>query len=270
MKGNIRRILYFIAYPLLLLGITRKFFRIMHHFSVHYEDENICRKISPELKVQYGPFKDMKYAKALAAGSALLPKLTGTYEDELHPFIETMISQQPELVIDIGCAEGYYANGIAMRLPDTEVWAIDTDTYALELCKQNAIANHQQASIKTNTTIDFSLLPAHLSIAVICDCEGYEKELFDEQSIPHLTRANLLIELHDCNDDEISKILLPRFEKTHQLTLIKSNPKKKCSDYPHLNKYQSWLHDRLLDERNGIIMYWAFLESKILNSSVKS
>ena len=108
---------------------------MMHHFSVHYQDEKLCRKISPELKVQFGPFKDLKYAKALAAGSAILPKLTGTYEDELHPFIDMMITQQPDLVIDIGCAEGYYANGMAMRLPDTEVWAIDTDTYALELCK---------------------------------------------------------------------------------------------------------------------------------------
>ena len=270
MKGNTRRILYFMAYPLLIFGMARKFFRMMHHFSVHYQDEKLCRKISPELKVQFGPFKDLKYAKALAAGSAILPKLTGTYEDELHPFIDMMITQQPDLVIDIGCAEGYYANGMAMRLPDTEVWAIDTDTYALELCKQNAIANHQQARVITKTTIDFSFLQAHQSIALICDCEGYEKEMFDEQSISHLTRANLLIELHDCNDDEISKVLLPGFEKTHQLTLIKSNPKKKCSDYPHLQQYQSWLDDRLLDERNGIIMHWAFLESNLLIGSIKS
>jgi hypothetical protein len=38
-----------------------------------------------EMTVRSGPFQGMRYPGAEAAGSALIPKLLGSYQRELHP-----------------------------------------------------------------------------------------------------------------------------------------------------------------------------------------
>src|SRR6478672_6897407 len=76
---------------------------------------NTLMKIAPGLVVQHGPFKGMKYPGVNSVGSALIPKLLGSYERELHPLIDSICAGQYDQVVDIGCAEGYYAVGLAMR-----------------------------------------------------------------------------------------------------------------------------------------------------------
>ena len=61
--------------------------------------------------VQTGPFAGMKYV--CQSTGALCPKLLGCYESELHPAIAKAISRQPKNIINVGCAEGYYAIGMA-------------------------------------------------------------------------------------------------------------------------------------------------------------
>lgn len=50
-----------------------------------------------------------------------VPNLVGSYESELHLQIEQLILERPQVVIDVGCAEGYYAVGLAQRLPDATI-----------------------------------------------------------------------------------------------------------------------------------------------------
>jgi hypothetical protein len=54
-----------------------------------------------------------------AVGSALIPKLLGCYEAELHGVIACALNTTYDTIIDIGCAEGYYAVGLALHFPDT-------------------------------------------------------------------------------------------------------------------------------------------------------
>ena len=63
--------------------------------------------------VQQGPFRGLQYIDN-SVGSTLPPKLMGTYERELIWVIDEMISTEPDIIIDIGAAEGYYAVGLAM------------------------------------------------------------------------------------------------------------------------------------------------------------
>jgi hypothetical protein len=49
------------------------------------------------------------------------PKFLGTYERELHRVIERAIWRRPKYVLNIGCAEGFYAVGLAIRLNDAQV-----------------------------------------------------------------------------------------------------------------------------------------------------
>src|SRR4051812_47368421 len=60
--------------------------------------------------VASGPFRGMRYT-ACAAGVA--PKVLGTYERELHDWIVGLSSRGYECVVNVGCAEGYYAVGLA-------------------------------------------------------------------------------------------------------------------------------------------------------------
>ena len=58
--------------------------------------------------VMHGPFAGMTYV-AEATEGALIARLLGVYESELHPHIEAFAAEGLDCVIDVGCAEGYYA-----------------------------------------------------------------------------------------------------------------------------------------------------------------
>ena len=74
-----------------------------------------------------GPFKGMKYSKQVKTfGTSIFNKLLGTYEREITPFIETIIKKNYKFIHDIGCAEGYYAEGLALKTK-ANVIAYDID-----------------------------------------------------------------------------------------------------------------------------------------------
>ncbi len=149
-------------------------------------------------QVQTGPFAGMRYIEE-ARSSALLPKLIGTYEDELHPTLESALAVPYTAVVDIGCAEGYYAVGLALRLPAATVYAYDQEPEARELCRELARRNGvaDRVVIRDQFTPDkLGELPAG-RVLVICDVDGYEAELFDPTTAHHWEETDLIVELHD-------------------------------------------------------------------------
>src|SRR5207302_355482 len=64
-----------------------------------------------------GPFAGMEYVSAATEG-ALVPRLLGTYESELHPHLQAFAEAGLDCVVDVGCAEGYYAVGLARMMPE--------------------------------------------------------------------------------------------------------------------------------------------------------
>ena len=103
-------------------------------------------------------------------------------------------------VLDIGCAEGYYAAGCARLWPVSEVYAYDIDPTALRLCAALADANgvakrvHVRGACTPETLISFDF-PQGRSL-IISDCEGYEAALFTPSTLPYLAGCDLLIEVH--------------------------------------------------------------------------
>ena len=84
-----------------------------------------ARKDVPRTEVwsgQSGPFAGMSCISE-AICSSLVPKLLGSYESELHQVLNQILETDYQNVIDIGCAEGYYAVGLALRLPNARVYA---------------------------------------------------------------------------------------------------------------------------------------------------
>lgn len=178
-------------------------------------------------QVRHGPFKGLRYASEGSEGSALVPKLLGSYENELHPWIETLREKDYLAVVDIGCAEGYYAIGLARLLPQAHVFAYDTNPAAREACArmadQNGVADRVTiGSFCSGETLRALDLPPRSLI--ICDCEGYETTLFDRDTTASLGQADLLIECHDLLGRPITRTLTDLFSDTHDVAVIETMP----------------------------------------------
>ena len=95
-------------------------------------------------RVQSGPFAGLVYPDTTLNAHAT-PKLLGCYEAELHPALDQVLQTAYDSVVDIGSAEGYYAVGLALKLPEPERWrrvyAYDMDADARELGRQTIAAN---------------------------------------------------------------------------------------------------------------------------------
>src|SRR5207248_9814438 len=83
-----------------------------------------------------------------SVGSVYKPKLMGTYELELHPIIEQLCKQQFNRIIDVGAAEGYYAVGMAIRSPASEVIAFETTAEGQALIAELAELNEVKARVE--------------------------------------------------------------------------------------------------------------------------
>ena len=96
------------------------------------------------LLVLGGPFKDLEYLSKSLEG-CYVPKILGCYEQPLHTTIEKVIATHYDVVLNIGSAEGYYAAGLAKRMPKTLIKAFDLNKSVKEpilgLLQTNKIKN---------------------------------------------------------------------------------------------------------------------------------
>jgi len=227
----------------------------------------IARELFPTLTVATGPFQGMRYPNLRSVGSTLLPKLLGSYESEIHPAFETLLSTQYNTVIDIGCAEGYYAVGLGVRLKDAEVYAFDTDPRAREACREMATLNGIGDRVHISGFCDKATLvslPLGERALIITDCEGYEKELFDTETAAALDKHDLIVEAHDFIDIGISQYIRDTFSKTHCIRSIKSTDDiQKAYTYQYVQLKGFNLDERrlIMGERRPAIMEWLVMTS---------
>lgn len=229
----------------------------------------LCDKIFASKTVLHGPFKGMKYPHMDSVESGLYPKLLGCYEKELEAQITYILEQRYAAIIDIGCAEGYYAVGFAMRCQDAEVYAFDIDQHARSLCEQMARLNGVQVHLgglcNQDTLLNMSLKGRSL---ILADCEGYEVELFTRDLVRQLKGHDFLIETHDFKNIVITGELLKAFHDTHECEVIESiDDIIKAYDYEYDEIASLPLADRrqLVGEGRPQIMRWIFAKSKSPN-----
>jgi len=225
----------------------------------------ILESLSRDLSVLHGPFKGMVYPEFKSIGSAIAPKVLGSYERELHQILEEICLNDYSEIVDVGCAEGYYAVGLAMRLPKAKVFAFDINDEAIHLCKQMAQLNNVAERLITGSFCDANVLqsiPYTKRALIISDCEGYEKQLFTKDIVPTLATHDLLIEVHDFLDIEISSVIRQRFGSTHSITTIRSIDditKAHTYEYDELRKYSLDVRRRFLGENRPHIMEWLYM-----------
>lgn len=201
-------------------------------FGVRCHDDFYVRKyLAGKYQVIWGLFKGMRYLN-ISHCSALIPKLVGTYEEEISGWLKD--SKKYLNIINLGSAEGYYAVGLALKNAATNVLAVDISPNARKMCKKliklNRVKNVHVKSFLTKE--DFKIMRGGL---IVSDIEGDEVEIINPQRNRDLLDYDYIIECHDFIRPSTS-ILINRFRKSHIVDLVL---KKDCcpEDYPHLKRY---------------------------------
>jgi SAM-dependent methyltransferase len=207
--------------------------------------------------VRRGPFEGMRYLEGIDHRSVdLIGKVAGTYERELHPAVERWLEDPPALVLNVGCAEGYYAVGLARAIPQTRVVAYDISAEAREQCAEMARLNDvENLQIRAECRPDTLGAVEARDVALFCDCEGYEKELLDPEMVPGLRDWRVIVELHDFVDITITETIVSRFTATHDIELIPSVAPDSI-DLPEFDFMTSRQRRAALTER-PVPMSWA-------------
>jgi len=209
-----------------------------------------------QIEVRSGPFKGMLYIDEVVWGS-ITPKWLGSYEAELHCVIHEFLCRGQSNVIDIGCAEGYYAVGLAKLMPNTKVFAFDTDFISRRQARCLARLNGVDDRLKIGKYCSSAELNrlTEGDAAVICDIEGYEAVLLDPELVPNLQYVDMLVEVHENSDEsnETEELLKHRFCQTHQIIKFRGVSRDQWIEENGnlLNEGASfsWLHDATAEHR---------------------
>ena len=231
-------------------------------------------RISPHkfgLVTHEGPFKGLVYPSMKSVGSSLYPKIIGSYEKELWPILNDIKSNNYSEIIDIGCAEGYYAIGFAKMFNNAIINAFDISKVARELCREMAIVNNVSQRVNIHSQCTSEILKKfnfNGKGLIVSDCEGFEKNVFNKENVNNLKRCDLIIETHDFLDINISSTIKDLFEKSHDLISVKSiDDIEKALTYNFKILENLSLEDKLmyLSEHRPSIMEWVICKSKLNN-----
>lgn len=223
----------------------------------------IAAYVSSETKniVQSGPFAGMILPEDHSWGNGdLTPKLLGTYEQELHPVIEQAIERRPEVVFNVGCAEGYYAIGLARRLSHATIVAIDTDPQALRITQSSAVDNSCFSRVCTEEKFDLNALQYLVAPErglVIMDVEGAELDLLTPDMIEALAHCDVIVECHDFINPAITETITERFGRagTHVVNIhgeSQRNPNR-ITLLRNISSLDRWL---AVSENRPCVMSW--------------
>ncbi|WP_091741643.1 50S ribosomal protein L11 methyltransferase [Phenylobacterium immobile] len=177
-------------------------------------------------RIWSGPFAGMDYVSEATEG-ALIPRLIGTYESELHPHIAAFAAQGVDCVIDVGCAEGYYAVGLARMMPAAQIYAYDIDPKARVACEGLAAKNDVSARVHVGGEFapDGFEAFAGRSVLVMVDAEGAEDVILQPDLSPALAGMRIIVETHDLYNAGVMDRLIQRFAATHDILRVDQQPK---------------------------------------------
>jgi hypothetical protein len=185
-------------------------------------------------KVIAGPFAGQTYITA--AEDFIEPgMLMGVYEKELHQTIESLLQDPPELFINIGASQGYYAVGFALRAPNSRHIAFEFYEPRLSQLKRTMAANSTAIELWGKCTKESlqTALEQSANAFVLVDVEGYERELLDPAHIPLLYQARMVIETHEQLANGVTDEIFDRFKRSHSIYVLEPS-KRTANDLPFL------------------------------------
>lgn len=226
--------------------------------SQHFLDE----LYSPPI-VRSGSFAKMKYGRE-AVKSSLLPKLIGSYEKELELIIAKIIASNPQVVFDVGAAEGYYAVGLSTRIPECKLYAFETTARGRELinrlAQNNGVANRVEVLGHCTQELFREKCEFHKPSFIIMDIEGGEGELLSSNLRDLVRNAEILVEVHPGMVPGVDVLVKNAMLKTHNIHTIRPEPRSLSDFWKKLGLLQKLLCGKTLlaymGEGRGNSSYW--------------
>lgn len=180
--------------------------------------------------IQGGPFEGMAYVAAASEGG-IAPRLLGVYETTLHDFFHAAPRQGYDAVLNVGCAEGYYAVGCARLLPEAAVLAWDIDPAARDACRDLARLNGVEGRVDIRQQFEAAHLDkvrAELAAnlgknpkgLIVMDCEGAEFGLLDPCQAD-FSWVDVVVEVHPRQGMGV-EALAERFAGTHTIEVLQA------------------------------------------------
>ncbi len=215
-----------------------------------------------------GPFEGMRYIPE-ASGSQLLPKILGSYEEPLHEWIGSILNNyEYTTIIDVGCAEGYYAVGLSRAKSRPRVIGFDIDEVALAHAKKLAELNASDRSIVFQKKFDNTSLKKILNsdrdgkFLIFMDVEGAEASLLDPNSFPDILRCDILAELHDCFYPQTTDLIIGYLSGTHRIRINLDYEWRNANYCPPDKSLSDQDYLFAIDEVRPNGMRWIYAEKK--------
>ncbi|GMU65513.1 MAG: hypothetical protein AMXMBFR36_17870 [Acidobacteriota bacterium] len=199
-----------------------------------------------------------------AFGSQYFPKLLGSYEKELGAAVEEILSAQPSRIVVAGAAEGYYAVGLALRVPGARVIAFEAVEEARRAISETAARNGVADRLEVLGLCDLPAIERALGSGrntfLLCDVEGAEAILLDPRVLPRLREVAVLVETHDFAVPGVEAELRRRFEASHRLERFVAHPRT-AHDAIGFEVPRSWRGalEQLLSERRPPANGWLWM-----------
>jgi hypothetical protein len=211
-------------------------------------------------QVVRGPFQGVRYPIDLVDASTLIPKLLGAYEEELHQIIEAVCGGPYRTIVNVGAAEGYYAVGLATRMPAANVYAFEADAKARDdlgaFARENGVAGRMVIAGRCGIG-ELSRCTVEPHLLVLMDCEGCEWALLNPELVPGLMHSDLLVELHRVRDNDPRTLIQRLFGGSHTIAFVDAR-RRDTSRYPELSGLREFEREALLLERTAHHEGWAW------------
>lgn len=231
--------------------------------TIRQRQERISREVYDlcDGKVKYGPFTGLildreRWWGKLDLGSQCL----GLYELEFLEVIQNIKPNSYSAFIDIGAADGYYANGILLsrRIPHCVCFEIsEKGQYAIykNWIKNGKVGLLDIYGAATQNTI-FSLPPALFrNSLVMIDIEGGEFDLLTDEVLKLLSASTILIEVHNWVDGFVQKYskLLRNLSKFFNIEIL-PNAVRNTSSFLELRDFTDDNRALLTSEQRPCMM----------------
>jgi hypothetical protein len=161
-----------------------------------------------------------------------MPKVLGTYEMELRPVVDRALRLlRPDIVVDVGAAEGNYAAGLAW--PRDEREGLHSRNRAARARVDPGSGQERQSG--TQAASGWGMHPASLRAVlrggrgartvVIVDLEAYERELLDPIAVPGPRRAHVRVGVREFVGRPIGHTNSERIRGSHRIEEIREAPR---------------------------------------------
>jgi hypothetical protein len=208
-------------------------------------------------RVLHGPFTGLRYWRG---GDAPVAKLLGVYESEISSWFAQSLSQSPPRFVDVGAADGYYAVGVKVASPATEVVAFEISATARGELADLARLNGVSVDIRRGASAQaLRALPLERAL-LLCDIEGAEADVLPPL-VPALAQTTLIVELHEHVRPGVTDRLTRCFTETHSIDIARARRPEPAS----LTELAIFDADRravALNEHRRAVMAWALFRPR--------